>query len=105
MDIITICATVLAVATPVLGIFGWVVVKFLDGKFTTVQTFNNFVEAQKRKDDDAKDEHHADIDRLDNYIQVVDKKAQDSGKSISGLEVGAEALERAIDRIENRLDR
>ena len=71
---------------PVLGFLGWGLVKFLDGKFTTVQTFNNYVTDVEKKLDELKDEQHADMDRLDNYIQVVDKKAQQNGKDIARVE-------------------
>ena len=90
---------------PLFVIGSWALVKFLDGKFVTTQTFDNYLKSKDKETHDLKEELHSEARDNDNYIKIVDKKAQDNAKSISGLESSAESLEKAIDRIENRLDK
>ena len=83
----------------------WSFKKYVSEDLTSKQTFNNYVEAQEKKDKELKEDMEEADTKNGDYIIVVDRKAQDNAKAISGLETGAEALEKAIDRIENRLDK
>jgi len=71
---------------PIMGALGWVLVKYLDGKFISVKDFNAYKEARGEEEKEYREFVKEEYDDMRGYIQTVDKKANDNGKEVARLE-------------------
>jgi len=71
---------------PLLAILGWILVKYLDGKFLSTDDFNKYKEARGEEEREYREHIKDEFEEKQRYIETVDKKANDNGREVARLE-------------------
>jgi hypothetical protein len=71
---------------PLLGIGGWLLVKYLSDKFISIADFNAYKEARGEESKEYREFIKSELDERQEYIIAVDRKVNENAKEIARLE-------------------